>query len=181
MIDINTNMHTETYQSNSLNLYSLINFKDIIKPLILHSSIQSVCEIGVESLNLTHWLACLSKDKNFSYCGVDPTIDSIPTFHNGSKLFKENSLIYLHREEANHDLFLIDGDHNYYTVYHELRAIFFPKKNRQSICLLHDILPPCGNRDLYYNPSDIPKEFLHPHSYHHAVNSNLETVKGGLL
>lgn len=164
MIDTTTHSPTATYQTNSINLYSLINFKDIIEPLILQPSIQSVCEVGVENCNLTNWLASLAKVKNFYYCGVDPTIDSIPVFHGESKLFRGESLSYLSRKEADHDLFLIDGDHNYYTVYHELRSIFLSAKKKQSICLLHDVLPPWGNRDFYYNPSIIPKAFLHPHS-----------------
>jgi hypothetical protein len=169
----------DRYQTNSLNLHSLINFKDILQPLILHPSIQSICEIGVENCNLTTWLAKLSNYKTLFYHGVDPNIDSIPPFHGKSKLFKEASLSYLKHDEADHDIFLIDGDHNYYTVYHELLAIFSEKKTKQSICLLHDILPPCGNRDFYYNPSNIPKKFLHPHSFTRALNSNCEVANYG--
>ncbi|MDQ8039656.1 MAG: hypothetical protein REH83_04545, partial [Rickettsiella sp.] len=67
----------------------------------------------------------------------------------------------------------------YYTVYHELLAIFLRKKQNQCICLLHDVLPPCGNRDLYYNPDSIPKAFLHPHSHTLALDSNFENSEYG--
>ncbi|MDQ8039778.1 MAG: hypothetical protein REH83_05160, partial [Rickettsiella sp.] len=100
MLDTDKETCSETYQTNSINLHSLINFKDIIKPLILHPSIKSVCEIGIESFNLMHWLISISKNKRFYYYGVDPTIEATPIFHDKSKFFKESSLIYLNREEA---------------------------------------------------------------------------------
>ncbi|MES2141895.1 MAG: hypothetical protein V4471_03285 [Pseudomonadota bacterium] len=179
MLNSHTQLLNETYQNNSLNLYSLLNFKDILKPLILHSTIQSICEIGIEKSHLTTWLASLSHVKNFNYTGIDPAIDSIPEFRGESKLFKENSLTYLNRPAADHDLFLIDGDHNYYTVYHELQSIFSKKNPKQSICFLHDVLPPCGNRDAYYNPSNIPPNFLHPLTSTKSLNSNFEVCDYG--
>ena len=58
------------------------------------------------------------------------------------------------------DAVLIDGDHNWYTVVNELRSMDragepFP------LILLHDVGWPYGRRDLYYEPSRIPEEFLH--------------------
>ena len=69
------------------------------------------------------------------------------------------------------DAIFIDGDHNWYTVFHELRAIEqrsgelglgFP------LVLLHDIAPPWGRRDLYYAPETIPAEFRQPYTRQQA-------------
>ena len=62
----------------------------------------------------------------------------------------------------NCDILLIDGDHNWYTVYNELKLIEknYNQKNFP-IIILHDISWPYGRRDLYYNPDNIPSEFLH--------------------
>jgi hypothetical protein len=64
------------------------------------------------------------------------------------------------------DLVLVDGDHNWYTVYNELRLI-------EELCaelsqpfplvMLHDVGWPFGRRDLYYDPDTIPEEHRRPH------------------
>jgi Methyltransferase domain len=65
------------------------------------------------------------------------------------------------------DLVLIDGDHNWYTVFNELKLIekrcaelsqLFP------LVMLHDICWPYGRRDLYYDPDTIPGAYRKPHA-----------------
>ena len=61
------------------------------------------------------------------------------------------------------DCILIDGDHNWYTVFNELRLI----RERTLLkaggyIFLHDVDWPYGRRDLYYQPETIPAEFRHP-------------------
>ena len=62
------------------------------------------------------------------------------------------------------DVVLIDGDHNWYTVFHELKLVEeiadgagtgFP------VVVLHDVDWPYGRRDLYYEPDTIPERFRH--------------------
>lgn len=63
------------------------------------------------------------------------------------------------------DIVLIDGDHNWYTVYNELKLIekHSVKKSRQfPLVMLHDVGWPYGRRDLYYNPETIPDAYRHP-------------------
>jgi hypothetical protein len=63
------------------------------------------------------------------------------------------------------DVVLIDGDHNWYTVYNELRTIArladgdgrpFP------LTMMHDVEFPYADRDMYYFPETIPEEHRHP-------------------
>jgi hypothetical protein len=65
------------------------------------------------------------------------------------------------------DAVLLDGDHNWYTVHNELKALEstaaadgtpFP------LTMLHDITWPYAHRDMYYDPDAIPAEFRHPYS-----------------
>lgn len=65
------------------------------------------------------------------------------------------------------DLFLLDGDHNWFTVHRELETIRdtasqlgrpFP------VVCLHDVGWPYGRRDLYYEPSRIPASDRRPHA-----------------
>lgn len=64
------------------------------------------------------------------------------------------------------DVYLIDGDHNWYTVYHELGAILTAARaaGRKAlpVMLFHDVLWPYGRRDLYYCLTDVPAEFRQP-------------------
>ena len=65
------------------------------------------------------------------------------------------------------DLFLLDGDHNWYTVLHELRAIERCAERYERafpVVCLHDIGWPYGRRDLYYAPERIPTEFRQPYA-----------------
>lgn len=64
------------------------------------------------------------------------------------------------------DVALLDGDHNWYTLYHELKAlqgvaeaagVAFP------VCIFHDIAWPYDRRDLYYDVSNVPEEGRQPH------------------
>lgn len=66
-------------------------------------------------------------------------------------------------EIENFDVVFIDGDHNWYTVYNELKLIeefsdAFP------LVLLHDIDWPYGRRDLYYDPDTIPEGYRKPYT-----------------
>lgn len=64
------------------------------------------------------------------------------------------------------DVYLIDGDHNWYTVYNELRTILDSARaaGRKAlpVMLFHDVLWPYGRRDLYYCLQDVPAEFRQP-------------------
>jgi cephalosporin hydroxylase len=65
------------------------------------------------------------------------------------------------------DAALIDGDHNWYTVYNELRLLAEGARRhgtRLPVLILHDVLWPYGRRDLYYAPERIPAEFRQPYA-----------------
>ncbi|MGH9227192.1 MAG: CmcI family methyltransferase [Acidimicrobiales bacterium] len=63
------------------------------------------------------------------------------------------------------DVVLVDGDHNWYTVYHELRQLANTASQAGAplpVLVLHDVGWPYGRRDLYYEPDRIPEEFRQP-------------------
>lgn len=64
------------------------------------------------------------------------------------------------------DLLLIDGDHNWYTVFHELRTMETTARgaDRWPVCLLHDVGWPYGRRDGYYVPERIPAAYRQPYA-----------------
>ena len=60
---------------------------------------------------------------------------------------------------------LIDGDHNWYTVFNEfmlIAALHGNDPDRFPVLLFHDICWPYGRRDLYYAHDRIPPEYRHP-------------------
>ena len=60
---------------------------------------------------------------------------------------------------------LIDGDHNWYTVYNELCQISTLHEHNPDIfpvIFFHDIGWPYGRRDLYYSHTTIPEAFRQP-------------------
>ena len=64
------------------------------------------------------------------------------------------------------DAVLIDGDHNWYTVFNELKTIerlCNERSQRFPFVMLHDIGWPYGRRDLYYEPDTIPEEYRKPY------------------
>jgi hypothetical protein len=52
--------------------------------------------------------------------------------------------------------FVIDGDHNYYTVYNELQLIV--RHHTPELILFHDVGWPWGRRDMYYEVNAIPPD-----------------------
>jgi cephalosporin hydroxylase len=66
------------------------------------------------------------------------------------------------------DAALIDGDHNWYTVYHELRLLAEAAERAGQplpVLVMHDVGWPYGRRDLYYAPDNIPEEFRQPYAH----------------
>jgi len=62
-------------------------------------------------------------------------------------------------------VWLIDGDHNYWTVRQECQRAAADG----SLAILHDVAWPCARRDQYYDPTAIPPEGLHPHTWDAGV------------
>jgi hypothetical protein len=61
------------------------------------------------------------------------------------------------------DAYVIDGDHNHWTVLHELRSAF--AEGRAPLAILHDVGWPCARRDQYYAPHAVPEDARLPHAY----------------
>ena len=63
------------------------------------------------------------------------------------------------------DAALVDGDHNWYTVYNELRLLRQVARHGGAplpLLILHDVGWPYGRRDLYCEPETIPEQFRQP-------------------
>lgn len=161
----------------------------IIEPILEAARPKSVLEVGSDyGENTRNLLAfCEAHDAVLHVVDPVPKYDVAEWRERYSERFvfhQELSLDALSRIDPP-DLLLLDGDHNWYTVYNELRLIEercaelsqpFP------LVMLHDVRWPFGRRDLYYDPETIPEDYRRPHGpegIRPGVEGPLE--EGGLI
>ncbi|MFV9646058.1 MAG: class I SAM-dependent methyltransferase, partial [Desulfobacterales bacterium] len=145
-------------------------WKSIIAPIFGILKPRVIVEIGSDHGNNTKNL--------MEYCqkfeGIVHAIDPLPKFDvsKWSEKYKDAAVFHVELSlnalpKINRiDAVLIDGDHNWYTVFHELKLIEKSAKRSKHpfpLILLHDIGWPYGRRDLYYNPDNIPETYRKPY------------------
>jgi hypothetical protein len=77
------------------------------------------------------------------------------------------------------DIAMVDGDHNWYTVYNELKQLeelHGSDPLAQPVILAHDLSWPYGRRDQYYNPDNIPAGFRQPYAREGILPNKSELV-----
>ncbi|PKL71102.1 MAG: hypothetical protein CVV29_12395, partial [Methanobacteriales archaeon HGW-Methanobacteriales-2] len=158
----------------------------IIFPIFEKINTRYIVEIGSESGINTKNILDYCQDHDAHMTAIDPIpLFDVDEFKNEyGKLFEmykglSLSVLPLLKD---YDVILIDGDHNWYTVYNELKIIEKSFKGKNfPLVFLHDVGWPYGRRDLYYNPENIPKYFRHPYKQLglYPGHINLEK-KGGL-
>lgn len=137
-------------------------FWDIVmKPCLEAINAKNIVEIGSDNGYGTKNLINYCEDNKGTVTSIDP----FPKYdykqweneHVGIfKLYTDLSLNRLPLLQE-YDAILIDGDHNWYTVYNELKIIQNTFNSSElPLIFLHDINWPYARRDLYYNPDNIP-------------------------
>lgn len=140
----------------------------IMRPIIEKINAQYIVEVGSAT--------GVNTKRILEYCRVHDAhmtaIDPFPSFNveeykkefgDKFEMYKELSLNVLPLLK-DYDVALIDGDHNWYTVYHELKIMGKNFKDKKfPVVFLHDVGWPYARRDGYYNPEDIPEEFRQPY------------------
>jgi len=145
-------------------------WNQVIAPLIEAAQARRVVEIGaLQGETTVHLLEALGPEAELH------VIDPLPQFDPSEHEQRFPGRYHFHRE-ISHDVLpklgavdaaLIDGDHNWYTVYNELKMLDAAAREEQAplpILFLHDVGWPYGRRDLYYAPEQIPEEFRQPYA-----------------
>ena len=160
-------------------------WESIIRPLFDEIKPNHIVEIGAEkglnTLNILEYC----RENNSKLTSIDPLpqfdIDYVKRKYSENFTIYEDLSLNCLSEVENFDVILIDGDHNWYTVFNELNVINSKfQENKFPFVILHDVSWPYGRRDMYYNPDTIPFEFLNPYKKLGIYPNKTELVNGGL-
>lgn len=170
-------------------LHSLSEFHELLDLLLVAHGGSAIAEVGAELGLLTRSLIQKLEDGKLSRLTViDPKPSPDLSEYVASRGDLGNRLTLQRKPSLEaiplaglHDCFLLDGDHNYYTVFNELVAIarLTTPGDRYPMVLVHDVGWPCGRRDLYYAPGDIPPHARHCHEYSAGVHIDVPGVVSG--
>ncbi|MGK6319288.1 class I SAM-dependent methyltransferase [Sphingomonas sp. DT-204] len=152
-------------------LYSMASFGSLIFDALRLAGVRDIVEIGAEFGEMSTRLAGIAEAGGGTLTSIDPC--PRPEFydwlaaHSAVRHVAEPSIDALQQIDAAADAWIVDGDHNWYTVYHELRLIRLAcrRAGKPLLVFLHDVAWPCGRRDFYYAPETIPAEYRHDHDY----------------
>ena len=162
-------------------------WESVVEPLLQAARARVVVEIGSETGSTTDRLLEYAEREG----GALHVIEPVPQFDRSAYgrrygdafvLYEQTSLEALPRL-PDFDAVLVDGDHNWYTVFNELKLLeAHPVTARRGFPLtfVHDVGWPYGRRDLYYDPSTVPAEWRHPIETGGMLPGRRELVKNGV-
>ncbi len=144
-------------------------WSSVIEPILASLEPEVIVEVGSGHGRNTAQLLEFCRAHGSILHAVDP----LPQFDVSAWEVEYGDRLVFHRMRSldalpqlgSFDAVLIDGDHNWYTVFHELRLIEDLSRQRGDrfpLVLLHDISWPYGRRDLYYDPASIPEAYRKP-------------------
>ena len=141
---------------------------DVVAPVIEAAHARRVVEIGALRGDQTElMLRRLGPDVDLHV--IDPVPFFDPAEHErrfaGRYVFHRALSVDVLGDLPPMDVALIDGDHNWYTVFTELNLladVALRAGAPMPVMVLHDVGWPYGRRDLYYDPSNIPAEHRQP-------------------
>jgi Macrocin-O-methyltransferase (TylF) len=141
---------------------------DVIAPVIEAARARRVVEVGALRGDQTElMLQRLGPDVDLHV--IDPVPFFDPAEHGrrfaGRYVFHRDLSVNVLGDLPPMDVALIDGDHNWYTVFTELNLLTDVAHRNGApmpVMVLHDVGWPYGRRDLYYDPSNIPAEQRQP-------------------
>jgi hypothetical protein len=145
-------------------------WESVIAPTLEGAAARRVVEIGaLRGQTTVRLLELLGPEAELH------VIDPVPQFDPAEHERRFPGRYHFHRDISHNvlptlpamDAALIDGDHNWYTVYNELKMLAASAREADAplpVLLLHDVGWPYGRRDLYHAPERIPDQFRHPYA-----------------
>ena len=157
-----------------------------IAPVLNAAWPERIVEIGVDGGLTTQKLLKFVNDRGAFLEAIDPDpkidADAWQRDNAGAIRFHRGLSLEVLPTLAPVGVALIDGDHNWYTVRHELdllERVARAAKAAPPIVLLHDVGWPYGRRDLYYAPETIPVEHRQPHERRGLLQGRADLADDG--
>jgi hypothetical protein len=167
-------------------LHSLKEFDEIIFALLARVKPRSVLEIGSETGVFSDRLMRFCTESGGELITVEPKpsphLIDLAVENESFHVYQGMSLSYLVDPGCHSEFVIVDGDHNYFTVYNELSLIeqAWRAADIAGVVLLHDVGWPCARRDSYYGPGGLPPEAVHPHRFDLGVTLDTPSlIRGG--
>ncbi|PIT03344.1 hypothetical protein TSA1_23190 [Bradyrhizobium nitroreducens] len=155
---------------DGLLIHSLSEFSDLILEALRLADARDIVEIGSEYGGMSPFLAAHCRARDGQLTTIDPApkrefMEWLKVSPDIRHLAKTSLEAFADINGA--DAWVVDGDHNWYTVYNELGQIdaICRRAGKPLLVFVHDIGWPCGRRDFYYAPERIPAEHRHAHSF----------------
>jgi SAM-dependent methyltransferase len=145
---------------------SMAQMAELMLPCLDAVGARSVVEVGAFAGDLTRVLVDWAARTGARVAAIDPEpqdgLVQLERERTELDLIRETSLDALPRIPLP-EAFVIDGDHNYYTVSQELKRIGQRAEGaRLPLLLFHDVCWPHGRRDDYFAAQQIPEEYRQP-------------------
>jgi len=164
-------------------LHSLREYRAILLRCFEAVDARSFVEIGSESGAVTQELVELVVARHGSLTTLEPfPTPEVVELDRAEPAFR---LVIGHSPGALADVdaadaWVVDGDHNHWTVTRELEAILdkADAADRPPLVIFHDVGWPWARRDLYYDPSTLPPEGVQPHTWAKGVHPGEDGVVG---
>lgn len=164
--------------------YSMAMFDDLIVATLRIADARSLVEIGADYGGMSGVLADYAAGVGGTLTSIDPEVqEDFRTWlnaHPDVRHVAEPSIEALAKTPAS-DAYIVDGDHNWYTVYNELSLIRGAVRAAGTplLALLHDVSWPCARRDFYYAPDRIPEEYRHAHARDAGASLDWDGLRPG--
>ena len=145
---------------------SLANVAEVMIPCLDVTGARSVCEVGAYAGDLTRLLTDWAGETGATVVAIDPSpqpgLVSLDEERGELELVRRTSLDALPEIELC-DVVIIDGDHNYWTVWEELRVLAQRAPGAgMPLLMFHDVSWPHAYRDDYFDAGLIPDEYRQP-------------------
>jgi Methyltransferase domain len=163
--------------------HSLQNLAEVMLPVLDAAGVRSVVEVGAYAGDLTGVLVDWAAGSGARVVAIDPSpqerLARLADERAELELIRMTSLAAL--PNIGHvDAVIIDGDHNYFTVREELRAVAAAAEELP-LLLFHDVGWPHARRDDYYAVEQIPVEYRQPIHEGGGVHPDEPGIRFGAL
>ncbi len=162
---------------------SLANLAELMLGCLDAAQARSVAEVGAYAGDLTGLLLAWAARSGARVLAIDPSpqdeLEGLARERSELELLRETSLDALARIDLP-DAVIIDGDHNYYTVTHEL-ALLGERTDGPELPLLlfHDVAWPHARRDDYFDPELVPAGWRQPTAHNASIFPGVAGTRDG--